>query len=619
MSGRSALRIGDVEAIELARRFGTPLYAYDAAEIRARYHAFGAAISYRPLSLYYSIKAHPSVGLLKLLRTLGAGVDACSPGDLAFAAAAGFSGPEISYAGHGMSHEEIAGVVRSGSFFVADSLSQVERIGMQDPGRAIALRVNCGVGAGFHPDVQAGSAGSKFGLPLDQLDEALTLAAGANLRVVGLHTHVGSDVLEPEPHIDALTALVELVSEREALTRDLELLDLGGGWGSPFLAEDPEYPMAEFGAAASHIMSQLADALGRPIELRLEPGAYLVMDAGTLLTTVTELKPKGEGVEGRARTFAATDTSYNHIRSAVTYGTRHPLEVADRPDAPDVERYDVTGNLMQAGDVIARDRLLPALQPGDVLAFGMCGGYKACQAPTFNERPRPAEVLVDEGEVLPLRVRETEADLLRGQGDPWSYTYAGAVKVAETPLSSDFGRFRMLAFEFPSGSEHLALVVGDPASSAEPPLVRVQSSCITGTTLHSRLCDCRQQLEMAMELVASASGIVLYLDQEGRSHGLVEKVEQLRLIAGGLDTVEAAEARGRTTDRRRYGEAAWILQRLLGDTPIRALTNSPDKVGALRAEGVAITERVAIQPDPTPGNAEYLRVKRTKMGHLLDG
>lgn len=615
----TAYQVGGVRAEDLARRFGTPLYVYDAEKIRERFSAFEGEIAHRPLSVFYSIKAHPSVPLLELLRALGAGVDACSPGDLAFAAAAGFTGAEITYTGYSMSDRELEQVVAAGCFLIADSLDQVERMAKLDPGRQIGLRVNFGIARGFHPHVQFGARDSKFGIQDVELGRAIEFATAHGLRVTGLHSHAGSDLLDAQDHLDLLEALIGAASTTPGLRDTLELIDLGGGWGTPFLEDvDTDYPMAVFGKQATERMADLARIVHRPVELRLEPGAYVVMDAGVLLTTVNEIKPSVMVHGERTPAFVGTNTSYNHVHSAVAYGTHHRIVVAGRPDAPATEMYHVTGNLMQAGDVLARDRALPPVKVGDVLAIEKCGGYKACRAPTFNERPRPAEVMVDGGSVRTLRAPELVSDLLRGQSVGSSdYSWTDGVKWSETPFNSELGKFRLVAFEFPDGREHLALVAGKP-SEVDLPLVRVQSSCLTGTGFLAQLCDCRQQLQLAMSLIAGEpGGCLLYLDQEGRSHGLVEKVAQLRLIADGLDTVEAADVRGRGPDLRDYGQAGWMLEHLLGSPPIRLLTNSPEKEAGLRASGVSIAEVVSLETPPTPGNVGYLRVKRDRMGHRL--
>jgi 3,4-dihydroxy 2-butanone 4-phosphate synthase/GTP cyclohydrolase II len=181
---------------------------------------------------------------------------------------------------------------------------------------------------------------------------------------------------------------------------------------------------------------------------------------------------------------------------------------------------------------------------------------------------------------------------------------------------SGLGVFTLHAFGI-DGHENVALVAGTPSTS-DAPLVRIQSSCLTGTAFLAELCDCRQQLHAAMsEIAEEGTGIVLYLDQEGRSHGLVEKTAQLDLIAGGADTVDAARARGKDLDLRRYDEAAEILRSLIGDRPIRLLTNNPEKLSRVEDAGVKVIERLPLETVPTPGNQSYLRTKKERMGHLL--
>lgn len=183
---------------------------------------------------------------------------------------------------------------------------------------------------------------------------------------------------------------------------------------------------------------------------------------------------------------------------------------------------------------------------------------------------------------------------------------------------SSLGLFMLHAFQF-GRAEHAALVYGEPEQDTTP-LVRIQSACLTGSAFLAELCDCRQQLHEAMRLVAEhGRGVVLYLDQEGRSHGLVEKVSQLDLIAQGYDTVDAAVLRGREGDLRRYHDAAAMLTHVIGSRPIRLLTNNPTKLACVQEAGIAVAERLPLEVVATDGNREYLRVKKLRMGHLLHG
>ena len=403
--------VGDFAASELAHRHGTPLYVYDAADIDARYALLSASIDHRPLGIYYSVKANATLGIVQRVRSLGARLDVCSPGDVAVAEAAGCAVSDLSYTGCGLSQAEFERVATAGIPFVADSLDQVERFGALAPGRDLGLRLNCGIDAGFHPHVRAGARDSKFGIHAEQLGAALRVARAASLRVVGLHAHVGSDVLDAAVHVRVAQALVAAADE----VPDLEWINLGGGMGVPFAEHDREYDLAELNARVGPLLERLARERGRPIELRLEPGAYLLMDAGLLLTRVTELKPPIALDGGASPHFALTDTSHNHVVSAVIYGTEHPIVAVDAAEEQPSTTYTIAGNLMQAGDIVGRARRLPKLGPGDLLAIGRTGAYTACRAPTFNERPRPAEVLVDGAHETVIRRRETERDLLGGQ------------------------------------------------------------------------------------------------------------------------------------------------------------------------------------------------------------
>jgi GTP cyclohydrolase II len=189
---------------------------------------------------------------------------------------------------------------------------------------------------------------------------------------------------------------------------------------------------------------------------------------------------------------------------------------------------------------------------------------------------------------------------------------------SQAAFRTAIGDFRLHAFEC-GAAEHSALVHGDPAASPNAPLIRIQSACLTGSAFLAELCDCRQQLHESMRrIVANGAGIVVYMDQEGRGHGLVEKVAQLDLIAAGADTADAPALRGLRGDLRTYEDAAAILHELLGERAVRLMTNNPTKLLGVREAGVRVLERVPIETAPTAGNREYLRVKKLKLGHILE-
>jgi diaminopimelate decarboxylase len=416
-----AADIGGVPALEIAAEFGTPCYVHDGAIIRKRYSELHSCLP-DGSGIFYSVKAHANVALLKLLRSLGSGVDACSMGDLEFAKAAGFSGREVSYQSHGVVVDELRQALDLGATVIVDSFGQIEAVGLLRPGALVGLRVNVGIEAGFSPLVRAGARASKFGIHEVDVPAAIAACHVAGLTVIGLHGHLGSDLLEPGPHLELLQRLLSLAR----FCPDIEFVDIGGGWGTPFLPSsagdryppvdsEVRYPLSFLGQEAAAALRAYQIQSNRQIQLRIEPGAYLMMEAGVLLTTVTDVKASTITGDLRTPRFACTDTSYNHVHSAVVHDTFHEILLVNETDERPLERQTVTGNLMQAGDLLASHRLLPRLERQDVLMILRCGAYKACRAPTFNERPRPPEVLVDHGRALLVRRRESDRDLLSHQ------------------------------------------------------------------------------------------------------------------------------------------------------------------------------------------------------------
>lgn len=181
----------------------------------------------------------------------------------------------------------------------------------------------------------------------------------------------------------------------------------------------------------------------------------------------------------------------------------------------------------------------------------------------------------------------------------------------------EFGEFELRGYEFAGGSENAALISIGSSPESGPPLVRLQSACLTGTAFHAMMCDCRQQLQESLTTIACRGGCVIYLDQDGRGHGLVEKVAQLDAIARGANTYEAALHRGVEPDVRNFAQSAFVLNDIYGPTPVRLLTNNPEKLDRAKAAGIAIAGREPIEPEPTASNRDYLAVKKAFMGHIL--
>ncbi|HET9496663.1 MAG TPA: diaminopimelate decarboxylase [Chloroflexia bacterium] len=405
------LHIDGVPATTLAARFGTPLYAYSARVLRNRYLALENAmrgVAPRVL-LCYALKANNNPALGGLLASMGAGADVVSGGELYLALRMGFAPERIVFAGVGKTAREMAEGLEAGirAFHVesAAELSALERVAAS-MGKAapVAVRVNPDVDAGTHPHITTGTRANKFGVePELALALVRQAAASQHLEPVGLHAHVGSQLLRVAPIVEAARRLLDLWEGLAAEGIALRELDIGGGLGIRYRPEDdPEGPEQ----LAASLRPLLA---GRDLDLVMEPGRYIAGPAGVLLTTVTYVKTlPGEHV------LAVVDAGMNDLLRPALYDAYHPVYPVREAHAGEGPVLDVVGPVCESADVPARGRRLGLVVEGDVLAIGQAGAYGFSMASQYNARPRPAEVLVDGGEVRLIRERETYADLWAG-------------------------------------------------------------------------------------------------------------------------------------------------------------------------------------------------------------
>jgi diaminopimelate decarboxylase len=345
--------------------------------------------------------------VLEVLARLGAGFDIVSAGELELVLAAGGDPGRIVFSGVGKRAEEMRAALEAGiSCFNVESASELERLARvaAEAGRRapIALRVNPDVDAGTHPYIATGLRENKFGVPWDEARELYVRAAALpSLEVTGIACHIGSQVLDLRPYLDAMDRMIALVEALGGKGLNLHHLDLGGGLGIRYRDEVPPDPAA--------LVAALCDRLrGADLELRVEPGRSIVGDAGVLLTRVEYLKRNGE------RRFAVVDAAMNDLLRPALYGAWQDVVPVRRRDDGARHRYDVVGPVCESADFIARDREL-ALAEGDLLAVLGCGAYSACMASNYNARPRAAEILVDGAQMLEVRRRESVVDLLAGQ------------------------------------------------------------------------------------------------------------------------------------------------------------------------------------------------------------
>lgn len=394
---------------ELADAHGTPLYVYDAERIRARLTLLREAFAPLNPLVAYSVKANPNLALLDLIRAEGAGADIVSGGELYRALRAGIPPDRIVFAGVGKTRAEMAYALKSRiKAFHVESAQEMEALAEiaaeLDIAAPVGVRVNPDVSTPTHEYTRTGHARSKFGVaPREALALYRRAAAHPFLRPVGVDVHVGSQIREPEPFLSALEVVLSVARQtKKDLETPLEYLDLGGGFG----ISDGEAKGLDVRLLGREVAARLS---GQAFELVLEPGRFVVGDAGVLLTRVLYVKRSGQ------KTFVVADAGMTELIRPSHYGGVHAVApVREAPDGP-AERVDLVGPVCEQGDFLARDRRLPVPQSGELLCVHQAGAYGFAMASNYNSRCRPAEVLVLQDRAQLVRRRERYEDLVRGE------------------------------------------------------------------------------------------------------------------------------------------------------------------------------------------------------------
>ena len=403
-----ALCAGPVSLADIAEAVGTPTYVYSADAIRAQYRRLAAAFADVRAEICYAVKANSNLGVLRLVNELGAGFDIVSGGELQRVIAAGALPETTVLSGVGKSEAEINLGLKLGiRCFNVESAAELQRIARQAERlqrvAPVALRVNPDVDAHTHPYIATGLKENKFGV---QASDAAELLAEAErhpwLAASGLACHIGSQIEQVEPYLEALDRLLDLLDELQASGMKLGHIDIGGGFGVTYRDEAPFEPRQ----LAAAVKARLGD---RPQTLVLEPGRFLTANAGVLLTRVEYLKP---GKQDGQRSFAVVDAAMNDLLRPALYQAWHRVErVLPADDGALTACWDIVGPVCESGDFLARQRKL-ALASGDLLAVASAGAYGMAQSSNYNARGRPAEVLVDGDRFRVVRRREHINDQL---------------------------------------------------------------------------------------------------------------------------------------------------------------------------------------------------------------
>lgn len=405
-----SLAIAGVRASELVEKWGSPQYVIDGDALRAQVVAVQRELASPSLHLYYSIKANPSLGVLRSCLAHGLGLDACSLGDVELALVAGALPDQVSFTGVGLTSAEIASLAARDIHMNLDSAVEVERFTKVAPGRPVGLRVIPDIQAGFHPHCRSGSWGGKFGVAVEDVTVLHESLNRAGCILTTLHTHLGSSIESPFPFLKALDVLLKTAVELPTVSR----INLGGGLAARYHPDDQPFPLGELRQGLLARADAFRQSTGRPIAIALEPGELWVSEAGYLLCKVTVTKDWSR--PGETVHVAITDGGMNLLPAHALYGTYFHIYVDRKADTGTAgTKYDIYGCTNQTGDRLASGRTLPALDADDILVIRNAGAYAYCRSTQFNERPRPAEVWVESGRAALSRVPETVESLIHGQ------------------------------------------------------------------------------------------------------------------------------------------------------------------------------------------------------------
>jgi diaminopimelate decarboxylase len=411
----------DVPAARLAETFGTPLYVYSKATLLHHYKQIADAFAPIKATVCYSIKSLGNINLCKILAQEGCGFDVTSGGELFRAMQAGGDPAKMIYAGVGKTDREIIDAINAGiAAFNLESEAEIEnidRVAASIGKKAIgAIRVNPDVDPKTHAKTTTGKKETKFGVDIERAERVFEQYRNLkNLRIAGVHIHIGSPVYEIQPYVDAvkkITALIDRLTERG---HKIEWFDLGGGFGVNYERPDQAFPVTEHAKALIPLLKD------KPYSIALEPGRYIAGNSGILLTRVLYRKTGGE------KKFVIVDAGMNDLIRPTLYESFHYIWPA-RPSAANVpaernrdfqpedgETVDVVGPICESGDYLAKGRLLPPTQRGDLLAVFTAGAYGFAMSSNYNNRPRAAEVLVDGDQMKLIRRRETYEDLVAAE------------------------------------------------------------------------------------------------------------------------------------------------------------------------------------------------------------
>jgi diaminopimelate decarboxylase len=417
----SHLLINGQDCVGLAHQYGTPLYVTSEDRIVGQFQAYKKALSsrYPKVQVLFAAKANGNLAVMRALAREGAGADVFSSGELHLALDAGMSPEKLLFNGSSKTPDDLELAVEKGVKVSVDSLDELHQLDAisRSAGKIvkIAFRVNPALDVPTHPKIATGLATSKFGIPHKEIPAAYREALScSNIQPVGLHCHIGSQILDIEPFVRAAEVMVRIAQELTRMGVKLEFIDLGGGLGIPYHHDTDAAPTPEdYAEKVLPVFRAGVEACGITPELWVEPGRSLVADSTVLLTRVNSTK-------SAHKKFANVDAGFNLLIRPAMYDAYHEVIVANKADAPLASEYTVTGPICETGDIVAADRRLPQIVAGDIIAVLDAGAYGFAMSSQYNCRPRCPEILIQGSRVSLMRRGETVGDITAPmQRPPW--------------------------------------------------------------------------------------------------------------------------------------------------------------------------------------------------------
>jgi diaminopimelate decarboxylase len=382
--------------LQIAKDHGSPVYVYNSEKITSQYKRLTSAFNkVKKLKINYAVKALSNISVLKLMHTLGAGLDTVSIQEVKLGLTAGFSPEQIIFTPNGVSLQEIETVTKLGVQINIDNLSILEQFGTKHPKTPVCIRINPHVMAGGNTNISVGHIDSKFGISIHQIPHILRIVENTKMNVNGIHMHTGSNILDIEVFLYASEILFGTAKH----FKNLDFIDFGSGFKVPYKEGDIETNVKEFGEKLTARFNTFCKNYGKELTLTFEPGKFLVSEAGSFLTKVNVVKQTTSTV------FAQIDSGFNHLIRPIFYGSQHEIENISNPDGKR-RFYSVVGYICET-DTFANNRRINEITEGDILAFKNAGADCYSMASNYNSRYRPAEVLWHNNDVHLIRKRET--------------------------------------------------------------------------------------------------------------------------------------------------------------------------------------------------------------------